>query len=112
MLSALQEQLPEPPAVKPEHLGTLQTLRQIVEFLSESRPSRNAAVAALPDGRGSDGVRREVLLRLVPRPGPVIADRPAVTVAPGSEFWIVANLGPIADLLADDLTRRGSQPRP
>src|SRR5205085_2251613 len=33
ILSAVQEQLPEAPAVKPEHLGTLQTLRQIAEFL-------------------------------------------------------------------------------
>src|SRR5439155_7407085 len=46
ILSALQEQLPEAPAVKPEHLGTLQTLRQIVEFLcrtSDNLPARSAS---------------------------------------------------------------------
>ncbi|MBW2118931.1 MAG: SDR family NAD(P)-dependent oxidoreductase [Deltaproteobacteria bacterium] len=34
ILSVLQEKLPEAPAVKPEHLGSLKTLHQIVEFLS------------------------------------------------------------------------------
>ncbi len=34
ILSAVQERLPEAPVIKPEHLGTLRTLRQIAEFLS------------------------------------------------------------------------------
>src|SRR6202011_4675303 len=34
ILSALQERLPEAPVVKPEHLGTLHNLRQIVAFLA------------------------------------------------------------------------------
>jgi NAD(P)-dependent dehydrogenase (short-subunit alcohol dehydrogenase family)/acyl carrier protein len=34
ILSALQEKLPEAPVVKPEHLGTLQTVGQIVDFLA------------------------------------------------------------------------------
>ncbi len=38
ILSALQTQLPEAPIVKPEDLGRLQTLRQIVAFLGESSP--------------------------------------------------------------------------
>src|SRR4029079_3347020 len=33
ILSALQEKLPDAPVVKPEHLGTLHTLREIVSFL-------------------------------------------------------------------------------
>jgi len=116
ILSALQEQLPEAPVVKPEHLGTLQTLRQIVEFLSESRSSgRQASVSepavTIPDGRGVDSGPREGVLRFVPRPVALVADRSAVMVAPGSDFWIVANAGPIAGRLAEDLTRRGYQPR-
>src|SRR5581483_10039181 len=39
ILSALQEQLPDAPPVKPEHLGTLHTLRQIVEFLCAGEPA-------------------------------------------------------------------------
>src|SRR5208282_5762371 len=33
ILSALQDRLPEAPAVKPEHLSSLRTLRQIIDFL-------------------------------------------------------------------------------
>lgn len=36
IFSALQERLPQAPAVKSEHLGTLRTLDQVVEFLSNS----------------------------------------------------------------------------
>jgi polyketide-type polyunsaturated fatty acid synthase PfaA len=35
IFSALQERLPEAPAVKPEHLGSLRTLRQVVDFLRQ-----------------------------------------------------------------------------
>src|SRR6185369_14467999 len=35
ILSAIQEKLPGAPKVKPEHLGTLRSLRQIVAFLSQ-----------------------------------------------------------------------------
>jgi acyl transferase domain-containing protein/NAD(P)-dependent dehydrogenase (short-subunit alcohol dehydrogenase family)/acyl carrier protein len=39
ILSALQERLPEAPSVKPEHLGTLNTLRQIATFLANGTAS-------------------------------------------------------------------------
>src|SRR5205823_1867297 len=75
ILSALQERLPEAPAVKPEHLGTLQTLRQIVEFLCETRnagPARSASEGsdsrpshALPAREEKNGAS---LLRFAPRP--------------------------------------------
>ena len=54
ILSALQERLPDAPAAKPEHLGTLHTLRDIVNFLGDGglKPSTtevnvNAAPAAM-----------------------------------------------------------------
>jgi acyl transferase domain-containing protein/NAD(P)-dependent dehydrogenase (short-subunit alcohol dehydrogenase family)/acyl carrier protein len=43
IFSALQERLPEAPAVKSEHLGTLRTLRQVVDFLSSSPDSGGIA---------------------------------------------------------------------
>jgi acyl transferase domain-containing protein/NADP-dependent 3-hydroxy acid dehydrogenase YdfG len=43
ILAALQEQLPDAPVVKPEHLGTLQTLADIVEFLASGETGANAA---------------------------------------------------------------------
>ena len=49
ILSALQEQLPDAPVIKPEHLGVLQTLGQIVEFLAVGFPSPSPPVG---EGRG------------------------------------------------------------
>ncbi|MFO0908169.1 MAG: polyketide synthase dehydratase domain-containing protein [Isosphaeraceae bacterium] len=45
ILSAIQERLPDAPAVKPEHLGTLRSLQDIIDFLAES--------AAAPTGTGA-----------------------------------------------------------
>ncbi|HET6574678.1 MAG TPA: SDR family NAD(P)-dependent oxidoreductase [Fimbriiglobus sp.] len=38
ILSALQERLPQAPVVKPEHLGTLHTLRDVADFLAADPP--------------------------------------------------------------------------
>ncbi|MCK4508149.1 MAG: acyltransferase domain-containing protein, partial [Desulfuromonadales bacterium] len=48
ILSALQERLPEAPAVKPEDLGTLQTLGQIIDHLSAGMAAAPAMVSAEP----------------------------------------------------------------
>jgi acyl transferase domain-containing protein len=47
ILSALQERLPDAPTVKPEHLGTLRTLGQIIEFL---QGGETAAVSTAVNG--------------------------------------------------------------
>src|SRR6185369_10373916 len=36
ILSTLQERLPEAPAIKAEHLGTLRTLRHVVDFIGKT----------------------------------------------------------------------------
>ena len=38
IMAAIRGRLPSAPEIKPEHLGTLQTLRQVVEFLTASSP--------------------------------------------------------------------------
>jgi len=45
ILSALQEQIPEAPMVSPEEMGNLQTLQQIVDFLSAGSASVTEASA-------------------------------------------------------------------
>ncbi|MDH3585253.1 MAG: acyltransferase domain-containing protein, partial [Phycisphaerae bacterium] len=77
ILSALQEALPDAPTVKPEQLGTLQTLRQIVEFLdggaapavqaSASAPAPAISVVAEPAtaATATDGSAADVLLKVV-----------------------------------------------
>src|SRR5439155_1004303 len=90
ILSALQEQLPEAPAVKPEHLGTLHTLRQIAEFLcapvGEPGASATGVLPPVADAPGSPAP----LNRLVLRPAPLsAAGRSPVRVAAGAEVWLV-----------------------
>src|SRR5262249_34893721 len=49
ILSAVQDRFPEARAIRPEHAGTLQTLRQIAEFLSAGpRPVPTAASGPVP----------------------------------------------------------------
>jgi len=42
ILSAIQEKLPDAPVVKPEHLGTLHTLKDVADFLAGSLAAENA----------------------------------------------------------------------
>ncbi|HZY85091.1 MAG TPA: beta-ketoacyl synthase N-terminal-like domain-containing protein, partial [Gemmataceae bacterium] len=74
ILSALQERLPEAPAIKPEHLGTLHTLRHIAAFLagaSESQPHQPQAPARGPSvptpalGAGTQAAVEKVLVEVV-----------------------------------------------
>ncbi|MCR4295189.1 MAG: SDR family NAD(P)-dependent oxidoreductase, partial [Elusimicrobia bacterium] len=69
ILSAVAEKLPQCPKVKPEHLGTLRTLKQIASYLSEgtavSAPTPvPAAVVNVPSAKPSEGPC--IITRLVP----------------------------------------------
>ncbi len=46
IFSALQEKLPQAPIVKPEHLGSLQTLGDVIAFLSAGQPTAAAQMVA------------------------------------------------------------------
>ena len=54
ILSALQERLPEAPAITPEHLGEIQTLGQIVDFLGGSAVTSTSGSDALNGTGGSN----------------------------------------------------------
>ncbi|MBP3960041.1 SDR family NAD(P)-dependent oxidoreductase [Gemmata sp. G18] len=47
ILSALQERLPEAPAVKPEHLGALHTLKDVADFLAGPQAPATAKISLL-----------------------------------------------------------------
>ena len=49
ILSAIQEKLPGAPKVKPEHLGTLRTLKSIADYLSQGMAAPPAAVQLAPE---------------------------------------------------------------
>ena len=59
ILSALQERLPGAPAVKPEHLGTLHTLKDVADFLTGPEAVVTPAPATLaPDDDSDDAIMR------------------------------------------------------
>ena len=53
IMAAIRGRLPSAPEIKPEHLGTLQTLRQVVEFLTASPPSAVSAPGGEPVRSGA-----------------------------------------------------------
>ncbi len=133
ILSALQDRLPEAPAVKPEHLGSLRTLRQIIDFLGHEPglPERETqvecrsvlvepeAAAELPltSIKGLEPLptvaAAGALERLVPRAIPLAAPdrREAAAIAAGSEIWLVGDGSPLADAIRQRLIGRGHHVR-
>ncbi len=88
ILSALQDKLPGAPAIKPEHLGTLQTVGQIVDFLaSVSGAAEAAEKAETPFELPSVGsaVERKVL-KAVPLQGE--KDPASLKLPQGSVIWV------------------------
>ncbi len=67
ILAALQEHLPHAPQVSSEHLGAIQNLRQIVEFLgANGKGNGNRKAAALPQAQEVDSAAVEnTLLQVV-----------------------------------------------
>ena len=65
ILSALQEKLPEAPAVKPEHLGSFQTLQDVINFLASSSNTPAAAATVESVGPSSTAMVEQVLLEVV-----------------------------------------------
>ncbi|MFO0952252.1 MAG: phosphopantetheine-binding protein [Isosphaeraceae bacterium] len=111
ILSAIQERLPEAPAVKPEHLGTLRTLQDIADFLDSASTPAPAAVApvAAPATVQEEPVAEGSVQRLVVRR----ADAPAPgaghgrAMRDGGEVWVLDDGHGLAPSIARRLTERG-----
>jgi malonyl CoA-acyl carrier protein transacylase len=90
ILSALQERLPEMPVVKPEDLGALQTLQQIVDFMSglpeitkQARPEITQSEAL----QESHHIERSIVT-VVPLTNE--SHRRRITLSEKNVVWIVA----------------------
>ncbi|MFO7765523.1 MAG: SDR family NAD(P)-dependent oxidoreductase [Pelovirga sp.] len=109
ILSALQERLPDLPAVKPEHLGTLQTIDQIIDFLtSVSGSERPVSITERALAAPLSTIKRQQL-RSVSLP----SKRPVknLTFTAGSEVWITDDGSALIDALASALTGHNLIPR-
>ena len=116
ILSILQERLPEAPVVKPEHLGTLQTLRQIIAHLEESNTSTGTTSAVAPELQATSPeeaaapaeVERSIL-RSVPLDASLRRTHLAVPV--GTEIWITADGSSLPERIGELLQAHGYRPR-
>ena len=122
----MQDRLPEAPAVKPELLGTLRTLRQIADFLADVPESPRAHLQVDCEGVSSETQAANPL-----EPAPDVASgriarmsRAAcgsallartgarlVEISPGSGIWLVGDGSPLADAIRHRLIDRGHEVR-
>ena len=111
ILSALQERLPQAPVIKPEHLGSLRTLKDIVEFLADSGPT--AAVPAIHAPTAAKAVETTPetagVIRLVPQSVVLgtVTSEPSLKLREGAEFWLAGDGSPLIDRVAEGLTGKG-----
>ncbi|GDY18753.1 hypothetical protein LBMAG56_00980 [Verrucomicrobiota bacterium] len=117
ILSALQERLPSAPVIKPDQLGALQTLRQVVEFLSAAAAPKTAArsvahVAEVPAIPVSAPVQQR-LQRLIPTPVALGSrvSAPALTLAKNAPVWVTEDGSSLSAAVAAAFTRKGMTAR-
>jgi len=103
ILSALQEKLPGAPAIKPDHLGTLQTVGQIVDFLASVSGATQSA--ARPDNdfeppSVGDGIERKVLKSI---PVESEADRMPLKLPRRALVWVSDDGSALSEALCTQL---------
>jgi NAD(P)-dependent dehydrogenase (short-subunit alcohol dehydrogenase family)/acyl carrier protein len=112
ILSSVQEALPELPAVKPDQLGSLQTVRQIVEYLttSESLVEETAEVQDVLQQVASsfEHVQRQELHL---KPLPQHRQQWTFNPVPGREVWITDDGSALVEKLCEQFTQRQLIPR-
>ncbi|PLX72401.1 MAG: beta-ketoacyl synthase, partial [Desulfuromonas sp.] len=103
ILSALQQQLPGAPPIKPEHLGTLQTVGQIVDFLASVSGAPQPVTATADDFEPpvvGQGVERQVLQSM-----PLATDeqRMPLNLPRGAVVWVTDDGTVLAEKLCQKL---------
>jgi acyl transferase domain-containing protein len=133
IMAALRSHLPDAPEIKPEHLGTLRTLQEVVNFLcarSARVPRAESGVApgsfviqtssvahgeesveqssrrdAENSTRGALAPLSRQILR--PTPFPPADTRAHIALAPGSLVWLTDDATSLTATLAKNLEQRG-----
>ena len=123
ILSALQERLPEAPQVKPEHLGTLLSLRHIAAFLAGGngatasggrQPPDNVAPQTASTHQGANAPRSPTvaLERSVVQPVPLDGRRRGpIHLGPGAEIWFTSDDAELAGRVEERLRQKGYRTR-
>ena len=110
ILAGVEAKIPNLPPVKPENMGALRTLSQIVEYYASSSPTpAHAVVATAPASPATRSiatkkpVQRSVLEIIELSPGEDVR----LTLAPGREIWITDDGSPLAQSIQTAIQNRG-----
>jgi NAD(P)-dependent dehydrogenase (short-subunit alcohol dehydrogenase family) len=115
ILSALQERLPEAPAVAPDRLGSIRSLQDIVDLLdvpacpgaTDAGPASGFDADPKPQDLGAHpapAVQR-LILKSIEAPEPVVSGRDLIR--PGGDVWVLDDGAGLSAALADRLAARG-----
>ena len=109
ILSALQERLPEMPAVKPEDLGTLQTLQQIVDHMLASSPAAiSEPVVETPfveDTTSVASINRQVLTAI-----PLTTPREKISLKKNATVWVTGEAPELTHAICESLKHKELNP--
>ena len=111
ILSAIQEKMPHLPALQPEQLGSLQTLRQIVEAMGSSVGSTvsaapgNADVEAVPVTKKKSNPDTQ-LQRQIIEIVPIAPTTEQLSLNPNAPILVVDDCSSISSLVVDKLKQR------
>ena len=111
IMAAIRGELPDAPEIKPEHLGTLQTLQQVVDFLASGSGAPEPPLTPALSPEGGEGVQSDAseatLDRQVVRPAKIAGDRESLSLKRGSEVWITDDGSTLVNDIASLLSERG-----
>ncbi len=113
IMAAMRTQLPEAPEIKPEHLGTLQTLRQIAEFLSAGSKRQPAIQPVSPKAEvnrvDAPPVPAMSLNRQVVKPVELGKDdrREQISLPSAAEIWVTDDGSSLSEAVEKRLRERG-----
>jgi len=112
ILSALQERMPEMPTVKPEDLGTLQTLQQIVDHMLVSSPAPVTAEAVSPETNSETVVTEMVatIERQVLTVVPLNTQQEKISLAKDVTVWVTGEAPELTQAVCESLKQKNLKP--
>ncbi len=113
IMASLKTQLPECREIKPEHLGSLQTLQQIVDFLRGSAATASASIAPEPARRETERATTApaatTIVRQVIRQVELSdsSERAPLTIRSGARIWLTDDGSDLAVKIGESLGNLG-----
>ena len=118
ILSALQERMPEMPAVKPEDMGTLQTLQQIVDHMLTSSlvttpeiTSQESATEVGPNVSFKNQETIATISRQVLSSVPLAQPQEKLSLQENATIWVTIDTPAFTQAVCESLKAKGLNPK-